>query len=128
MSAAELEGIRRRLVPMLRVVAAEYGPRVPTGYPVIVDTPESGAVGLEIDPSHAVYITSDGQALFADLYYRSSRTDNRSSASREKFSGMPVNDRRPLAPDVTDLHLRNLVAELMARYNQQPGIIHMSDS
>ncbi len=113
---------------MLRVVAAEYGTRVPSGYPQVIDTPESGAVGLEIDPSHAIYITSDGQGLYADLYYRSSRTDNRSSASREKYSGMPVNDRRPIAPDVSDIHLRNLVAELMARWNQQPGIIHMSDS
>jgi hypothetical protein len=127
-SVAELEGIRRRFMPMLRVVAAEYDTRVPAGYPNLIDSPERGAVGLEIDPSHAVYITSDGSGLYADLYYRSARTDNRSSASREKYSGMPVNDRRPIAPDVSDIHLRNLVAELMARWNQQPGIIHMSDS
>jgi len=127
-SVSDLEGIRRRFVPMLRVVANEYAHRVPGGYPNIVDTPEAGAVGLELDPAHSVYITTDGDALFADLYYRSSRNDNHSSASREKFGGSPVNDRRPIAPDVSDIHLRNLVAELMSRWNQQPGIIHITDS
>ena len=106
MSVSDLEGIRRRFVPMMRVVANEYAHRVPGGYPNIVDTPEAGAVGLELDPAHSVYITTDGEALFAS----------------------PVNDRRPIAPDVSDVHLRNLVAELMSRWNQQPGIIHITDS
>ena len=128
MSVAELEGIRQRFVPMLRTIAREYEGRVPAGYPQIVDTPETGAIGIELDPSYAVFITSDGDELFADMYYRSARTDNRSSASREKFGGMPVNDRRPVAPDVSEVHLRNLVAELMSRWNQQPGIIHITDS
>jgi hypothetical protein len=127
-SVAELEGIRQRFMPMLEVVAREYGSRTPAGFPQIVDSVDSGAFGLEIDSSYALYISSDGEGVYADLYYRNPRTDNRSSASREKFSGMPVNDRRPLAPDVSDVHLRNLIAELMSRWNQQPGIIHITDS
>lgn len=128
MSVAGLEGIRERMVPMLRVAAAEYRHRTPNGYPVVLDDRETRTVGIEIDPSFALYVLEEDGALYADLYYRSARTDNRSSASREKYSGMPVNDRRPLPSDVSDLHLRNLLAELMSHWNQQPGIIHITDS
>ncbi len=128
MSVAGLNGIRERVVPMLQVAAEEYRHRTPAGYPVVVDDSASRTVGIELDPSFSLYFVEDGGALFADLYYRSARTDNRSSASREKYSGMPVNDRRPLPSDVSDLHLRNLLAELMSRWNQQPGIIHITDS
>ena len=52
----------------------------------------------------------------------------RSSASREKFAGSPVYDRRPISPALTDVQLRNMVAELMTRHNYQPGLVHISDS
>ncbi len=115
-------------MPMLRLVAAEYERRVPEGYPILVDSVENGLVGIEIDPSFALYVTTEGDELFADYYYRSSRTDARSSASREKFAGSPVYDRRPLSPYISDVQLRNLIAELMSRHNFQPGLIHISDS
>jgi hypothetical protein len=123
-----LEQMRERIMPMLRLVAAEYERRVPEGYPIIVDAVANGVVGIEIDPSYALYITVDGGELYADFYWRSSRYDARSSASREKFAGSPVYDRRPLSPLVTDIELRNMIAELMTRYNYQPGLIHISDS
>src|SRR5688572_3603416 len=123
-----LEQLRERMIPMLRLVAEEYRPRVPEGYPIVVDSVATGILGLEIDPSYALYIASDGGELFVDLYYRSSRTDARSSAMREKFAGSPVYDRRPISPNITDIQLRNLIAELMARHNYQPGLIHISDS
>jgi hypothetical protein len=66
--------------------------------------------------------------LFVDYYVRSSRDDARSSASREKFAGSPLYDRRPFSPYTTDIQLRNMIAELMARHNYQPGLIHISDS
>lgn len=128
MSRAELDQIRDRLVPMLRLVAQEYRLRAPEGYPVVVDAVESGTVGIEIDPSHSFYVVSDGEQLFADLYYRAARTDARSSASREKFGGLPFDDRRPLSSAATDQELRNLLSELMSRWNVQPGIIHITDS
>jgi hypothetical protein len=127
-SVEMLEQLRVRMMPMLRLVAEEYRPRVPEGYPVVVDAVSNGLIGLEIDPSYALYVTSDGSELFVDTYYRSSRADARSSAMREKFSGSPVYDRRPLSPEITDLQLRNLIAELMARHNFQPGLVHISDS
>ena len=128
MSVEMLEQVRERVIPMLRLVAEEYRPRVAEGYPMIVDSVASGVVGLEIDPNYAIYITTDGKDLFVDFYVRSSRIDARSSASREKFSGSPLYDRRPFSPYTTDIQLRNMVAELMARHNFQPGLIHITDS
>ena len=123
-----LEQVRNRLLPMLQLVAEQYRPRVAEGYPVVVDAVPQGLVGLEIDPNYALYITSDGGQLYADFYYRSSRNDVRSSASREKFAGSPVYDRRPISPALTDVQLRNMVAELMTRHNFQPGLVHITDS
>jgi hypothetical protein len=127
-SVEMLAQVRERMLPMLLLVAEEYEPRVPEGYPIIVDSVANGVIGIEIDPSYALYVTSDGNELFVDYYVRSSRIDVRSSASREKFAGSPLYDRRPFSPYVTDQQLRNMIAELMARHNYQPGLIHISDS
>jgi hypothetical protein len=123
-----LELMRARIMPMLELVAKEYRPRVPEGFPMVVDAVENGLIGIEIDPNYALYITTDGEQLFADVYHRSTRADARSSAMREKFSGAPVYDRRPLPAHATDQQLRNLIAEIMARHNYQPGLVHISDS
>ena len=128
MAVQMLGQLRERLLPMLRLAADEYRHRTPPGYPVVVDDPDSGTIGIEIDASYALYIVAEGDQLYADLYYNSPRTDARSSASREKFSGLPFADWRPLSPDVDDQTLRNLIAELMSRWNFQPGIIHITDS
>jgi hypothetical protein len=123
-----LQQVRDRVIPMLRLVADEYRPRVAEGYPIVVDSVQDGLVGLEIDPNYALYFATDGNELFTDVYFRSSRNDVRSSAMREKFSGRPIYDRRPLSPSITDVQLRNLIAELMMRHNYQPGLVHISDS
>jgi hypothetical protein len=123
-----LSGLRDRLWPMLEVAAQFYRERVPAGYPVIVDAVEQGVVGLEIDPSYALYFTTDGADLFVEVYRRSPRTDSRSSASRQKEAGLPLFDRRTLPVGISDQALRNLIAELMSHWNMQPGIIHISDS
>ncbi|MBA2518959.1 MAG: hypothetical protein H0V24_04790 [Chloroflexia bacterium] len=128
MAHETFEGIRDRMMPMLRLIASEYESRTPYGYPVVVDAVHEGTIGIEIDPSYALYIVANGPDIVADLYYRSSRTDARSSASREKFSGQPASDRRSLPPIPTDQALRNLIAEIMSRYNAQPGLIHITDS
>lgn len=128
LSEEMLEQVRGRMMPMLRLVAEEYQPRVPEGYPIVIDSVSNGMIGLEIDPSYALYITTDGNDLFADFYVRSTRNDARSSASREKFSGAATFDRRPFSPNTTDIQLRNMIAELMARHNFQPGLVHISDS
>jgi hypothetical protein len=127
-SAELLNGVRDQLLPMLRLIAEEYRHRVPEGYPVIVDAPSQGVIGIDLDPSYALHITSDGEQLFADFYYRSPRTDARSSASREKFSGAPFGDHRPLGSHITDQSLRNLIAELMSRWNFQPQLVHVTDT
>jgi hypothetical protein len=113
---------------MFEQVARDYADRTPDGYPAIVDEPDRGAVGIQLDPAHSLFLVSDGTNLFADFSYRSARTDARSSASREKFSGTPFFDRRPLDPGISDQGLRNLLSELISRWNMQPLIIHITDT
>jgi hypothetical protein len=123
-----LEALRQRVLPMLRLVAAEYEQRVPEDYPIVVDSVASGLIGIEIDPNFALYFTVEENQPFADFYWRSSRFDARTSASREKFAGAPLFDRRALSLTTSDNELRNLISELMSRYNFQQGVIHISDS
>jgi hypothetical protein len=127
-SVQQLESVRERVLPMLRLAADEYRHRTPEGYPVVVDAPDSGTVGIELDPSYALYFVAFGDEVYADFYYRSARNDARTSASRQKHGGLPFSDRRPLPPVVSDQTLRNFVAELMSRWNFQPGVIHITDS
>ena len=126
--AFQLAGIANRFGPMLEQVQEDYQDRVPKGYPTISRDASRGNYGIQIDPNFALFIVSDGERLYADMTYRSSRTDARSSASREKFSGMTIFDRRPIEPTITDQELRNLLAELLARFNMQPLLIHMTDT
>lgn len=113
---------------MLQVVAKEYRGRVPAGYPVVADIPQQATIGIELDPTHSLHIVSEGDRIFADFYYRSSRYDARSSASREKFGGAPFQDRRVLPGDISDQGLRNLIAELCSRFNSQQTMIHITDT
>lgn len=128
MATETLQSIRARIIPMLQYVAAEYRYRVPEGYPTIVDTPERGVIGFELDQSHSLYITDDGAVVRAEMYFRSPRNDTNSSASREKFGGLPVDDRRVIDAGISDQGLRNLIAELLSRWNFQPQIIHITDT
>ena len=112
---------------MLTYAQHEYGYRMPAGYPIIHDDVRQGVIGIELDPNHSLNITTDGVQLYADVVYRSSRYDTRSSASREKFAGLNVVDRRDLNDQVTDQDLRNLLAELMSRFNQQQTMLYFTD-
>ncbi len=127
MSVDSLSTIRDRMLPMLEVAADQYRTRVPRGYPHVINTPDQGVIGLEIDPSHALFVTSDGEGLFAEIYRRSPRTDSRAGAGRQKPAGVPFNDRRVLSADITDQDLRNLIADLMSYFNSQPNLIHITD-
>ena len=128
MSVQQLESVRERVLPMLRFAAEEYRHRTPEGYPVVVDAPESGTVGIELDPNFALYFVSEGDRVYSDLYYRSARNDARSSGSREKYGGLPFSHLRSLSPDASGQQLRNLLAELMSCWHFQPVIIHITDS
>ena len=123
-----LQGLRDRMMPMLEQVVAEYSGRVPDGYPAIVNAPSQGLFGIELEPSFSLYFTTDGESIFADFYFRSHRIDARTSASREKFAGRPVEDRRVISPAVTDVALRNMLAEMLARWNTQPLVVHITDT
>lgn len=127
MSVDSLRSIRDRMVPMFEVTAENYRQRVPFGYPNLIDTPEQGVIGLQLDSSYGLFVTSDGEDLFVEVYRRSPRTDSRAGAGYQKPAGQPLSDRRPLSPDVTDQELRNLIADLMSYFNMQPGLIHITD-
>nr|MBA3378042.1 hypothetical protein [Chloroflexia bacterium] len=73
MSVDSLSLVRDRLLPMMEVTADRYRGRVPRGYPHVINTAQQGVVGLEIDASHALYVTSDGEDLFAEIYRRAPR-------------------------------------------------------
>jgi hypothetical protein len=122
-----LNDLRQRLIPMLQAAAVQYANRVPSGYPSVVDAPQTGTVGIELDPSHALYFVQEADGVTARMYRRSSRTDARASAGRQKYGGVPFSDTRPLSPEVGDQELRNLIAELMSWYNYQPGVLYITD-
>ena len=121
-------GLRDRLLPMLRYVAREYALRTPDGYPEVIDEPAQGIVGLALDPSFTLFFTQGDDGWDIQLTRRNARTDARSSASTMRHGGAPLRDSRTLPDDVSDQTLRNLIAELKSHFNQQPGLIHISDS
>lgn len=127
MAMDTFQSLRPRFLPMLQAAALQYRNRVPDGYPSILDTPESGTIGMEIDPSHALYLVRDGDRVSARMYRRAPRTDARATAGRQKYGGVPFSDDRELGSDISDNELRNLIAELMSWYNTQPGLIHITD-
>lgn len=120
--------LRERLLPMLRFVAAEYRDRTPPGYPEVTDEPSQGIVGITLDPSYSLFFTQDTGGWTVQMTRRNPRTDARTSASTMRHGGAPLNDSRPIPDDVSDQTIRNLIAELKSYFNQQPGLIHISDS
>lgn len=122
-----LAQIRDRFVPILNVAVDQYTGRVPAGYPNVVDNVEQGTVGLELDPSFAVFVTEDDDGMFAEVYKRDPRIDARATAGRQKYAGAPLSDRRPITGDITDQELRNLVGELKSAFNSQPGLLYITE-
>lgn len=124
---SNLAEIRNRFIPILKVTEDQYAGRVPAGYPNLIDDVDGGTIGIELDPSYGVYITQDEEGMFAEVYKRDPRIDTRSTAGRQKYAGMPFSDRRPVTGDLTDQELRNLVAELKVAFNNQPGLLYITE-
>lgn len=124
---SNLTEIRNRFVPILQVTVDQYQGRVPEGYPNLVDDVDAGTVGLELDPNFAVYVTQDADGLFAQVYKRNSRIDTISTAGRQQYGGVPFSDRRPVEDTITDQELRNLVGELKMAFNNQPGLLYITE-
>jgi hypothetical protein len=122
-----LNDLRQRLIPMLEATAVQYANRVPSGYPSVIDAPQIGTVGIELDPSHGLYFVQEADGISARMYRRSARTDTRASSGRQKYGGAPLSDSRPLSREVSDQELRSLIAELMHWYNYQPGVLYITD-
>jgi hypothetical protein len=125
----ELRTLRNRVMPMLQEVARTYETRTEPGYPVIMDNVEFGGYfGIMLDPAYGLHFLTDGQQVFAQINMVGWRNDVRSSANKEKFSGLPFGGVRPVSAMLTDQQLRNLIAELLSHWNMQPLLIHQSDS
>ena len=126
---ARLEEVRARILPLLEAIRREYTGRVRRGYPTIVDNVQPGGVfGLSLDPGWAAYIMTDGTSLYAELHETSLRTDTLSAANVEKFSGSPAIERREIDDSWTDTDYRNLISELLHRWNYQQLRIFRVDS
>jgi hypothetical protein len=124
-----LETIRQRVLPILEATKAAYAGRVRNGYPSIVDNVQRGGVfGLNLDPGFGIYFMTDGQTLFAEIQRVSQRSDTLSAANREKFAGAPVQERHDIDETWTDSQYRNLVSELINRWNTQQTVIYRVDS
>ncbi len=120
--------LRERLLPMFRLVAQEYDNRTPAGYPEVTDDPDGGIIGIALDPSYSLFLIDEGAEWAVTFTRRNPRTDARSSASSMRHGVAPLNDLRTLPADASDQALRNLIAELKMHFNQQPGMIHITDS
>lgn len=126
---ARLEAIRLRVMPILQAVQREYAGRVRAGHPRIVDNVQRGGIfGLNLDAGYSVYFMTDGSSLHAELHTVSHRGDTLSTANAEKFAGSPHVERREIDDTWTDHHYRNLVSELLNRWNYQQLRIFRVDS
>lgn len=124
-----LEVIRQRVLPILEATKAAYVGRVRNGYPTIVDNVQRGGLfGLNFDPGFGIYFMTDGQTLYAELQRVSLRGDTLSTANREKFAGSPVQERHDIDETWTDAQFRNLVSELLNRWNTQQTVNYRVDS
>ena len=125
----ELERIRERVLPILEATRDAYVGRVRNGYPTIIDNVQRGGVfGLNLDPGFGVYFMTDGQTLFAEIHRVSLRTDTLAAANREKFAGTPVQDRREVDVSWSNFQFRDLISELLSRWNTQQTVIYRVDS
>ena len=126
---ADLKRLRDRVMPMLREVEKNYETRTEAEYPVVMDDVEFGGYfGIMLDPNYGLYFITDGQQLFAQIKMVGWRNDVRSSANKEKFTGLPFGGVRPIPDTMTDQQVRNLISELLSHWNMQPLFIHHSDS
>jgi hypothetical protein len=126
---ARLGDIRARVMPILEAVQREYTGRVRRGYPRIIDNVTRGGVfGLSLDPGYGVYVMTDGVDLHAELHATDPRWDPLSAANVEKFGGQPAIERRAVDDSWADRDFRNLIAELLNRWNYQQLRIYRVDS
>ena len=125
MSAERLSEIRDRMLPMMQVAAGS----ISSGCPVAIRTLSmpsrmgpSGSRSIRATPLRDL----EWQRPFAgSIAAIRAPTTGRAPAARSRRGAFL--DRRPLSANVDDQTLRNLIAELMSYFNQQPGLIHITD-
>jgi hypothetical protein len=126
---AQLEAIKPRVMPILQAVQREYSKKVRSGHPQIIDNVTRGGIfGMNFEPGYGVYFMTDGSSIYAEMHTIAHRSDTLSAANNEKFAGRPQIERREIDASWNDHHYRNLVSELLNRWNFQQLRIYRVDS
>jgi len=120
--------VRQRFLPMLRAVAEELADRTVPGYPIVIDDPEQGMVGIALAPGFSLAVERQGDRLQLVRQVVQHRTLVHTAAGREWFGGQPREVREDLDVDRTDVPLRDELARLLAAWHKHPLIIRQSDS
>ncbi|MCS7256473.1 MAG: hypothetical protein RMJ05_08580 [Thermomicrobium sp.] len=120
--------LRQRLLPMLRRIAEQLADRTVPGYPVLVDDPDHGVVGIALAPGFGLYIAREGERTVLRRERILHRTLVHTSAGREWFGGEPYEESEEIDPSISDIELRDEVARLLAAWHKHPLIIRQSDS
>ncbi len=129
MNAADGFGIvRQRLLPMLRALGEELADRTVPGYPIVIDDPEEGIVGITLAPGFSLAVERQGDRLHLVRQVVQHRTLVHTAAGREWFGGQPREEREEIGADLTDVALRDELARLLAAWHKHPLIIRQSDS
>lgn len=124
-----LSQLRAVIMPMLEAVKKTYSGRVQPGYPMLVDNVRRGGYfGIALDTGYGVYFSTEGTRLYADLQYLSERTDTLADASMEKFAARPVFERFEIELGWPAHYYRDIVAQLLARWNMKQTHIFRVDS
>jgi len=120
--------LRQRLLPMLQRIAEQLADRTVPGYPVLVDDPDHGVVGIALAPGFGLYIAREGERTVLRRERILHRTLVHTSAGREWFGGEPYEESEEIDPSISDIELRDEVARLLAAWHKHPLIIRQSDS
>jgi hypothetical protein len=124
-----LREIRLLVLPMFEQIIEQYQGRVRGGFPTTVDNIERGGViGISLDPGWGVYFMTDGSSVYAEIHNIDPRWDALSAANAEKFAGHPRFERRELDDNWSAAQYRNLIGELLSRWNYQQLRIYRVDS
>jgi len=120
--------LRQRLLPMLRRIAEGLADRTIPGYPVLVDEPEQGVVGIALAPGFGLYLVREGERTVLRRERVLHRTGVHTAAGREWFGGEPYEEVEEIDPSASDVELRDELARLLAAWHKHPLIIRQSDS
>jgi|GEM_PF-4115936 len=124
---AVFETVRASLLPMLRSWCERLADAPAPGYPLLLDDPGQGQVGIVLAPGFS-WSLEEGPPLRIRATVVRHRTFVHSAASRPCFGGQPAESIRVLSEPVSVTELRDELARFVAHWLRQPLVIRQSDS